>query len=256
MEIILISIASFLASFITLFSGFGLGTILTPVIAIFLPINIAVAVTAIVHLLNNLFKLLLLYKNINYKIVVFFGFPAFLAALIGAYLLNHLSQIQEIYKLNLFAFSFEISPLKFIIGILLIFFASAEIFPFLQKICSKINIIYGGILSGFFGGLSGHQGAFRSAFLIKANLDKNAFVATNATIASLVDISRIIIYGIAFNLSLVKANQQLIIISTLAGFIGVFLGTKFLKKITFKFVQVIVAIMLYLLALLLIFGII
>lgn len=36
----------------------------------------------------------------------------------------------------------------------------------------------GGLLSGFFGGLSGNQGALRSAFLLKAGLSKEAFIAT------------------------------------------------------------------------------
>ena len=61
----IISLCALLASFLTLFSGFGLGTVLMPVIAIFFPIPIAIAITAIVHLLNNLFKLILLRKNVS-----------------------------------------------------------------------------------------------------------------------------------------------------------------------------------------------
>lgn len=53
----------------------------------------------------------------------------------------------------------------------------------------------GGVLSGFFGGLSGQQGAFRSAFLLHAGLDPQRFIATNAAIATLVDITRLVVYG-------------------------------------------------------------
>ena len=56
MEYIVVCLAALLASALTLFSGFGLGTLLMPVVAIFFPLNLAIAITAIVHLLNNLFK--------------------------------------------------------------------------------------------------------------------------------------------------------------------------------------------------------
>ena len=55
MEIILISLAAFLTAILTFFSGFGLGTILMPVFAIFFPIDIAIALTGVVHFANNLF---------------------------------------------------------------------------------------------------------------------------------------------------------------------------------------------------------
>ena len=59
MEIILICLAAFLASLLTFFSGFGLGTILMPVFALFFPLEMAIALTGVVHLLNNLFKMYL-----------------------------------------------------------------------------------------------------------------------------------------------------------------------------------------------------
>ncbi len=39
-------------------------------------------------------------------------------------------------------------------------------------------------MTGFFGGLSGMQGAMRSAFLAKSGLGKEAFIATGAVIAA------------------------------------------------------------------------
>ena len=67
METILICLVAFIAAALTLFSGFGLGTILMPVVAIFFPVPIAVAVTAIVHLLSSLFKLALLWRRVNVR---------------------------------------------------------------------------------------------------------------------------------------------------------------------------------------------
>ncbi|MDX1949676.1 MAG: sulfite exporter TauE/SafE family protein [Rickettsiales bacterium] len=254
MAIIFISLSAFFASAITLFSGFGLGTILMPVIAIFLPLQIAIAVTAIVHLLNNLFKLLLLYKNIDYKILISFGIPAFIFSVLGAYFLDLITSQNIIFEYNFLGKTLKTSLFNLVVGVSLIIFASAEIFPFLNKI-NKIPNPIGGALSGFFGGFSGHQGAFRSAFLIKANLTKEGFVATNSAIASLVDIARIIVYGLTFNLALIEKELNLIIIATFSGFLGVFLATKILKKITIKYIQILVALMLYILAILLIFGV-
>lgn len=57
MELIILCLAALIASLLTFFSGFGLGTILTPVFAIFFPLEIVVALTGVVHFLNNIFKL-------------------------------------------------------------------------------------------------------------------------------------------------------------------------------------------------------
>jgi hypothetical protein len=55
-----ICLAALISSGLSLFSGFGLGTLLMFVFAVFFPVEIAIALTAIVHYLNNLFKLPLL----------------------------------------------------------------------------------------------------------------------------------------------------------------------------------------------------
>ncbi len=63
MPYLLICLAAFLASGLTLFSGFGLGTLLLPVMVLFFPIDLAIALTAVVHALNNLFKCWLLGRH-------------------------------------------------------------------------------------------------------------------------------------------------------------------------------------------------
>lgn len=92
MEIVLICLAAFLASLLTFFSGFGLGTILMPVFALFFPLEMAIALTGVVHLLNNFFKMCLLGKEANWRIVLKFGAPAVISALIGAQLLMSFSE--------------------------------------------------------------------------------------------------------------------------------------------------------------------
>ena len=60
MALFAVCVAALLASGLTLFSGFGLGTLLMPVIALFFPLELAIAMTAMVHLSNHLFKIGLL----------------------------------------------------------------------------------------------------------------------------------------------------------------------------------------------------
>lgn len=46
MELIIICLVAFITAILTFFSGFGLGTILMPVFAIFFPVEIAIALGA------------------------------------------------------------------------------------------------------------------------------------------------------------------------------------------------------------------
>lgn len=132
MSYIIICTVALLVSALTLFFGFGLGTLLMPAFALFFPLEVAIAATAIVHLANNLFKVGLVGRKANAGIVLRFALPAAITAMIGA-------------------------------------------------------------LSGFFGGLSGHQGALRTAFLIRAGLPKEVFVGTMVVSAVVVDLSRLLI---------------------------------------------------------------
>jgi len=98
MEILIVATAAFLAAGLTLFSGFGLGTLLMPVVAIFVDADVAIGITAIVHCANNLFKLGLLGKQANIEVILKFGIPAILAALGGAILLSWLSSQSALFS--------------------------------------------------------------------------------------------------------------------------------------------------------------
>ena len=86
MEIIIIGLVAFFAAILTFFSGFGLGTILTPVMMVFFPVDIAVAFTGIVHFSNNIFKLFIVGHKADKKVLLYFGIPAIIAAFVGSYL--------------------------------------------------------------------------------------------------------------------------------------------------------------------------
>lgn len=257
MALFFLTITSFAASLLTLFSGFGLGTILMPVAALFFPVATAVALTAFVHLLNNLFKLSLMWRHVSWPVVLRFGMPAMVLAVPGAWLLAQFAAMPALYQYQLAGVSAEVTPLKLVAGLLLILFASVEWMPLFNRINLSMKWLpVGGAFSGFFGGLTGHQGAFRSLFLIRAGLDKNQFVASNAAIASFVDIARLIVYGLNIHLLLAGVDTTLLVMATLASFTGVWLGTIFLKKITITLIQKVVAVMLYLLGILLVAGMI
>lgn len=242
MEILLISIVAFLVAILTFFSGFGLGTLLTPIMMIFFPVEVAIALTGIVHFSNNLFKLVLVGKNFDKEVVLRFGIPAVLFAFIGALLLVKIPNMQPLYSYQLFEKTFEVFTMKLIVAIFMLFFAVVDLIPFFNNLqFDKNKLPIGGALSGFFGGLTGAQGALRSAFLIRAGLSKESFIATTVVISSFVDFTRLGVYSTRIlNLDL-KENLPLLICATLSAIIGAFIGNKLLKKVTLKFLQISVA---------------
>lgn len=249
MDYIIICIVAFLVSGLTLFSGFGLGTMLLPAFALFFHIDIAIALTAVVHLLNNIFKLGLLGKFADKSVVLRFGIPAILAAYLGAKLLVALSDLTPLYTYQLMEREFQIMPVKLVIASLMIIFALFEALPALSRISfSKKMLPVGGILSGFFGGLSGHQGALRSAFLLRVGLTKEAFIATGIVIACIIDVSRLFVYSDRFSSLNLQENYMLLIAATLSAFLGAYIGRRLLKKMTMTFVQITVSVLLFLIA--------
>ena len=248
MHYVIICTAAFLASGLTLFSGFGLGTILLPTMAIFFPLDTAIALTAVVHLLNNLFKFALLGRQADKKTVLRFGLPAVLAAVLGAELLLWLSHLQPLLTYKMFGRQFQVMPVKLVVACLMVFFALFELLPrFAGIVVEKKYLPLGGFLSGFFGGLSGHQGAWRSVFLLKSGLSKESFIATGVVITLMVDIPRIIVYNARLPL-LQGDGLSLLAAAVLAAFSGAYLGNRLLKKVTLRTIQILVALMLLVIA--------
>ena len=257
MELIILCLAALIASLLTFFSGFGLGTILTPVFAIFFPIEIAIALTGVVHFLNNIFKLVLVGSQANKSVVIKFGVPAFFAALIGAYLLLKLGDMEPLYSYTIAGKVAAITPVKLTIAVLLIFFTLMEITPAVKNMSLGKNMLFvGGMLSGFFGGLSGNQGALRSAFLLKIGMNKESFIATGVVIACVIDISRLGVYSTRFIESGLLENLSLVLSATASAFVGAFVGSRLLEKVNIKFIQVTTTIMLIALSIALLFGVV
>jgi hypothetical protein len=250
MEIFIISLTAFLVAILTFFSGFGLGTILTPVFMIFFPVDLAIALTGVVHFFNNVFKLFLVGRNANKEVLLRFGIPAVIAAFLGSLLLLNITDLQPLFSYEAFGKTIEVFPVKFIISILLILFATMDLIPWFNKLeFGKDKLPIGGALSGFFGGLSGNQGAFRSAFLIKAGLSKEAFIGTAVVVSTFVDFTRLSVYATRFASAGLTDNLTLVASATLSAIAGAWLGNKLLKKVTLRFLQVVIAIMLIIISL-------
>lgn len=256
MEYLIISIVTLIGAGLTLFSGFGLGTLLIPVFGLFFPIEIAIGLTAIVHFSNNLIKLGFFYKQLDWKVITRFGIPSIIAAFFGAYLLTTISDLKPMFVYSISGHDFAITPIKMTIAVLLIAFSLIELIPKLNNLqFDKKYMPIGGLLSGFFGGLSGNQGALRSAFLIRAGLTKEVFIGTGVVIACFVDITRLSIYSGSILAHVDNSMIGLLIVAVISAFIGVYFGNKLIKKMTIKSLQVIVAIMILVFAILLGLGI-
>lgn len=256
-DIIIISLAAFLVAIVTFFSGFGLGTILTPVFMIFFPVELAIALTGVVHFFNNIFKLILVGKNADITVLLRFGIPAVIAAILGSWLLISIPDSTPLFSYKFMGSDFYVYPVKFIISILLLGFATMDLIPYFEKIqFNKNKLGIGGFLSGFFGGLSGNQGALRSAFLIKSGLSKEAFIGTSVVVSSFVDFTRLSVYATKFTESGLSENVLLLSSAILSAIIGAFIGNKLLKKVTIKFIKLTVAILLIILSICLGAGVI
>lgn len=246
MDYALIILTALVVSGITLVSGFGLGTVLMPAFAVFFPIPTAIAATAVVHLANNMFKLGLAGKQADWRVATLFSLPAAVAAVAGATALVFFSGLPALVSYEFLDRQHEVTAVKAVIGGLIVGFAMIELSQrFAALAIPPGYLVIGGLLSGFFGGLSGNQGAFRSAFLIKSGLAKEAFVATGVVSAVAVDAVRLAVYGFSyFSASFVALPREIagiVTAATLAAFAGAYLGSRLLKKITLRAMQVIVA---------------
>lgn len=245
-ELILIASVALLASLLTFFSGFGLGTILTPFFIIFLPLESAILATAIVHFLNNVFKTFLIGAHLNWRYFLFFGLAALFGAVLGAKTLHYLSELEIVLP-----FAPSLSAIKFFVGLLIVLFAILEFIPkFSFNGKSRMYLIGGGLISGFFGGLSGHQGALRSAFLAKAALTKEAFIATGISIALCVDLARIPVYVSSVGIDNLQSAGHMILTAVIFAFAGAMIGKRFLKKLTMKSIQMLVGLFMIVMGLL------
>lgn len=212
--IILAIIASFTAAALTVPAGFGLSTMLTPVVLMLMSPHEAIAVVAVVHGAHNAGKSWSLWKNIDFQAFKRYGIWLILGAVIGAILQNQVPQ----------------KPLLGIIGVFLIILPLLTLSKAWKNYrIPEENDRIGGFGSGFMGGLSGHQGALRAMFLTNKLPDKMAYAATASIFALCVDLSRIPVY-LFFRSENITSNIELTFALVIAALIGVRVGKKWLES--------------------------
>lgn len=252
-SILIVPAAALAASLLTLISGFGLGTLLLPVFAVFFPLELAILLTALVHLLNNLFKLGLLWRHIHWSTVLRFGAPGILGAYLGARLMLTLGERAPLFQ----GVFHPVDPLDLVIAGLMLLFGLVELSNKLNSFSLPPKwMVPGGLISGFFGGLSGHQGALRSLFLLRSGLGRETFIATGVAIVCMVDLTRLPTYINTGLLSRLGEQWPLLLACTLASFLGVWWGSKLIRKVTMRGVQAVVGLLMLSIAAMLAGGLI
>lgn len=208
MTTILLFLAAIVAGAIASLAGFGIGSILTPILALNVGTKQAVVAVSIPHLIATAIRFWALRRSIDLRVLRNFGIASAAGGLLGALLGAHFS-----------------SPvLSYILGGLLVFAGITGLTGLAQKMRFGTAIAWlGGAASGLLGGLVGNQGGIRSAALQGFNLEAKAFVATATAIALVVDGARMPVYFLtspdtAEKLALwIVAMVGGVVIGTLAG---------------------------------------
>ena len=213
--LILVAVGAFLVAALTVPAGFGLSTMLTPMVLLLMGPHEAVAVVAIVHGAHNAGKFAALKEHVNFEAFQKYGIWLVIGAILGALFQNEVPQ----------------GPLLALIGIFLV------ILPLLTMsekwtgyTIPEANDRVGGFGSGFMGGLSGHQGALRAMFLTRRLPDKMAYAATASVLALCVDLSRIPVY-LMFRHEDISQHLLLTFVLTVSALLGVAMGKRWLKSL-------------------------
>jgi uncharacterized membrane protein YfcA len=211
----LLGAAAVLAGAVAGASGFGIGSLLTPLLLLTMPTNHAVAVLAIPHAWATGIRLARLRFDIHLPTFRQFGIASAAGGLAGALLQSRLGS----------------SVLTIVLAILLVVSGTTQLIgrPLPLPDTPGWRLL-GGILSGLFGGLVGNQGGIRAAALLGFRLSPAQIVATATASALLVDLARVPIYLASFG-SVMLENERLLLIVTAGVTLGTLIGVPVLRRI-------------------------
>jgi uncharacterized membrane protein YfcA len=134
----------------------------------------------------------------------------------------------------------------------MLIFALLEFTSFLEnRKIGKSWIPFGGFVSGFFGGFSGHQGAIRSAFLSNTALTKFEFVATSALLGVIIDLTRISTYSQQLDSEI---PIELVVTGATTAILGSILGNQLLKKTEMRCIKWVIGFFLFAVGTLMLLG--
>jgi hypothetical protein len=209
------TIAALIAGAIAAIAGFGIGSVLTPVLATQLDVRLAIALVSLPHLAGTLARFLLVRTHIDREVLLGFGAASALGGLTGAALQ---SVVQS-------------AALAIVFGALLVFAGLGSLTGFAQRMrfSGRRTALVGGALSGLLGGLVGNQGGIRAAALLGFDVQRESFVATATAVALIVDGARIPVY-LATQGSAIAQRGSLIALLAVGAVIGTVAGGWMLRQ--------------------------
>ena len=212
---VLAAIAAVVAGAIAAVAGFGIGSILTPLLALHFGTKVAVAIAAVPHAIGTAWRFISLRRHVDRAVLIRFGILSAVGGLLGA-LLN--AKVTSGWLTIVFAALLLFAGITGVTGV-------AEWMRFGRKTAWGA-----GALSGLFGGLVGNQGGIRSAALLGFNIPKESFVATATAIALVVDAARLPVYVWTEHQKIFAAWPLMLVATAgvLAGTIG---GVRLLRRI-------------------------
>jgi uncharacterized protein len=202
---IAVAVVAALAGGIASIAGFGIGSLLTPLVASQYGMKAAVGAVAIPHLIATALRFWRLRSHVDRRVFLGFGLMNAVGSLAGA--LIHVWVNNPILAIAL--------------GILLAFAGSVGVLGYADRMrFGRKTAGVAGLLSGAFGGLVGNQGGIRSAAMLGLGIQGPAFVATATAIGIAVDAVRLPVYFATESERILSARPAIV-----AAVIGVVLGT-------------------------------
>jgi uncharacterized protein len=215
LDAVALFLLSILAGGVAGVAGFGIGSILTPALALTVGTKIAVAIVAIPHVAATATRLWVLRREIDRSVLATFGLASAAGGLVGG--IGH--------------GVFESPVLSVTLGLLLVIAGSLELTGVARHArLGGAGAVLAGALSGAFGGLVGNQGGIRSAALLRFDLEPTALVATATATALLVDAARLPLY-VATTGGEMTAMSGTIALLTVGVLTGTLAGTPILRRL-------------------------
>lgn len=232
----LIAVICVISNAIATLAGFGVGTILTPILVWFMPVKETIFLVCIVHLFHDIWKLIFFHEQINKRLVIGIGIAGICASIVSSLLLIH----------------WQGFDLWILLGIFLIIYALILFFnPQIHLKDNWKNIIISGLITGFVSGFFGIVGVIKSSFLLSFTKTKQAFVSTSAFISFLINSVRIITY-LWGGLELSRTSLNLVPLLLITAFLGTYIGRYFVHLLPEKLFRQLVLLFIMAIALMMI----